>query len=617
MDSDSARPVSPGIVAAVAGLSIAHPNTHVGDPQRNLSISILTMPAKILLRIFSMLVPPSIALQYYEAPSTTRFTGKRQCPCSSAHKDIISVSQVCSLLRATVLGHPPFWSPIWITNHLNSEQIALNFMQRALDNPLEIIIIDSTQHMWEYGCPRITKIQQNQHSEHESTDSEFQVSSSYLHNPMQNFWSLHKATGKFIKILHIASPISSDADEFFKQPMPFLESFALDRPLSSQMWNHDEGYNLPTPIFGGITPQLQKLMFQKVKFSWDDPIFKNLSYLSVSCVAVRDSEVSLKRLLEILSRCPDLVTFGLAVRVESPQSSLSLLPVISLPYLRNLILTQLENAVQCKTILSCLQTQVLQMLDIFHFDMPAQDIRQIIPIQFKSEDLELQKIYINWDLSTIEVQSQMASNKITSVHLRTKDNLHCKRNMCSFRYQCCNFPWDIDRTSALSKLLAPVLRQICSPEAKIIKIENNHPPMLEACHFPFTELFRHCHKMETLIIDGMFDEQCHQLKVSLHAEVQAAEDQDTVALPSLQELSLSNVDLGIGLNGIYSFLLHRHIRGCPLKVVSLIECNNIQSDILEKAVTNLEVMNYDEELDSELPASWHHFFGVFPDPEAY
>lgn len=335
--------------------------------------SIMSLPYDILAMVFRYFVPPSLGIQesidaeYWDS----NWKYDLDCPCSTDHADLIFISHVCRLWRRVVLGSPSFWNPLWITDHDYALGRAQEFYQRARNVPLEIGVVDR------FG--EIVRIHERRVTKHTRPAGP-------LYHPMVSLLNLNPTIGQFTKVLRIASAVPPVAEEFFKSPMPILESLILESicdPTSSV-------YQLPNPLFGGVTPNLRKVSLKFVDFSWDDVLFKNLVFLRIQHDGDRIEgtpslpKITIRRLFQIISDCPGLVTLDIAfIGSLGDQASFTPVSQIPLPNLRHLVLSGLENLPTCSALLRALQMPCLQRLHVSHFGFPTSHIDDLLPTDFR------------------------------------------------------------------------------------------------------------------------------------------------------------------------------------------------------------------------------------------
>ncbi len=185
-------------------------------------------------------------------------------------------------------------------------------------------------------------------------------------------------------------------------PMPILESLVLESLYDTA----GSVYRLPDPLFGGDTPNLRKVSWKSVDFSWEDPLFKNLTFLRMN-TPLASTTLQMRRFFQIMSNCPELVTLDLAF--VGPVVPANFMPEarVSLPHLRHLVLTGMENAASCHYVLSGLRVPCLQRLHLNHFGFPASHIDMLLPADFSFNPIiartQVVDISLDWGESMIEV----------------------------------------------------------------------------------------------------------------------------------------------------------------------------------------------------------------------
>ncbi len=176
---------------------------------------VVSLPCEILTVVFGYFVPPTLGIhEIIEAECwVSKFKYGIDCPCSTDHADLISISQVCRSWRKAALGFPSFWNPIWVTDHDNALGRAPEFFLRARHAPLEVAVVDGTR---------------NPDSAVRFHDRKHTLPIGPTYHPMVSLLNLHHQIGSFLKVLRITSSIPLVAEGFFKMPMPNLESLVLE-----------------------------------------------------------------------------------------------------------------------------------------------------------------------------------------------------------------------------------------------------------------------------------------------------------------------------------------------------------------------------------------------------
>lgn len=579
--------------------------TYQNDP----ACTIFTLPMEVLTLIFEKLAPPSIGINdvfcadaenNLQHAQNIKYVSK-QCihPCTTAHTDLIRLSQVCYHWRTILLNHPLFWRPIWITNHKHSSHRALQLMQRAHNIPLEVIVIESTRHVPVKGYT-------GSHADiFPESKQRYDDVSSFCpgsENPMLAFWKIYSSVGKFIKILHISSPIPRVADGFFKEPMPFLESVALDnlhRPGQELYW-------LPKPLFSAVIPKLKRLLLKSVRFSWHDHCFTNLTFIHISLQDNLESDqwitgstntgnslLSLNRLLQILSNCPELVTLDLhGVRLFG--DILTILPVL-LPNLQHLNLNGIFNPEQCLSILSCIETPILQTLKISHpFNTPH---------SFDKDDLPPERCFNLFSASAMQVNYRIScqwcslpdlnftvANKLGNSCLVAppSDYSDALDKICKFKYSVteCNEYHE----SAFKLFFLSFLDQFCSPSTKSLTLYTTF-----FTNFPFNEFFAHFVDLEELCLSACLGGRSQPFFQFLQGITENANhsDQNILALPSLRIIVFYKIDFANDMEKVLDFLDLRKLQGHPLDEVKAVQCINtppVYFDAMRQFVQHVNVI---------------------------
>ena len=102
-------------------------------------------------------------------------------------------------------------------------------------------------------------------------------------------------------------------------------------------YGHSVTYEIPFPLFGGQTQQLLHVHFSYYAPQWDDPLYRNLTYLRLETLI---SQPSVSRILDILKGCPNLAHLFLRSVLAARSDNEQPLPSITLPFLRHLSLVQ-------------------------------------------------------------------------------------------------------------------------------------------------------------------------------------------------------------------------------------------------------------------------------------
>lgn len=123
-----------------------------------------------------------------------------------------------------------------------------------------------------------------------------------------------------------------------------LEILGCMAPRLRSLWLADvvhygssDTYGIPFPLFGGQTQQLLHVHFSYFAPQWDDPLYRNLTYLRLEELI---SQPSISRILDILRGCPNLEHLFLRSVLSARSDNEHSLPSIALPFLRHLSLVK-------------------------------------------------------------------------------------------------------------------------------------------------------------------------------------------------------------------------------------------------------------------------------------
>ncbi len=363
------------------------------------------------------------------------------------------------------------------------------------------------------------------------------------------------------------------------------------------------------PLFGGVTPKLRRLSFLSVGFSWDDPLFKNLTYLRLSRerspwqlrigAGIYDRIVFQERFFQILLDCPELVT--LQLNNVGPRKGTSSHQYIPVPKLRHLTLLGLTDALHCRYILSCLRSPVLQRLEISHSGKREHDIYEVLPIGFALHPLisnvEAIDFTVDWDEGTIEADfivgdlDNIGEEEEISVFKTMGTMGDIVDVVGKFKYR--GLAYDEDDTAHIS-LFTTFLRQFCPSKASSLGICDLDSSFL---HFPFSEFFGHFNAVQELVVDEGLGVDGHLVCKFLASAARDAEHRNAVALPSLRVLTFYYINFNKGFKRLCSFLEHRKRRQLPMEEVEFRNCNNFtseMSDIVGQLVRDVIAVEDDE-----------------------
>ncbi len=212
-------------------------------------------------------------------------------------------------------------------------------------------------------------------------------------HPLLNFTNHFPQAFQRVKTLRIRSrfPPTQDFTACFDKAAPILESFALYVPSYGTTHYTFTPLQLPSPLFGGCTPNLRKLSLDGAEVPWTSPIFKNLTFLRISkdTDTPERNRVDLDMLVKIIRGCPDLVSLELEFagpvwpagyrNATGAGAFVSLGPKVEVRSLRNLLLHGMTEMALVKAFCSSLQTAKLQSLRVGHFGLSISDIDEFLP----------------------------------------------------------------------------------------------------------------------------------------------------------------------------------------------------------------------------------------------
>jgi len=550
----------------------------------------VSLPYEILAVVFGCFVAPTLGIhEILDAELwESDFKYGIDCPCSADHADLVAISQVCRPWRKIVLGIPSFWNPIWVTDHDYALGRAPEFFRRAChwQVPLEVAVVDDTR---------------NPDSAERFHDREHTSSIGLTYHPMVSLLNLHHQIGSFMNVLRITSSIPLVAEGFFKMPMPILESLVLESLYDTA----GSVYRLPDPLFGGDTPNLRKVSLKSVDFSWDDPLFKNLTLLriwddsdrrvgTIPNTPLVPTTLRMQRFFQIMTDCPELVTLDLAF--VGPVIPANFMPNarVSLPHLRHLVLTGMENAASCHCVLSGLRVPCLQRLHLNHFGFPEPHIDMLLPADFSFNPIiartQTIDISLDWGESMVEVNYLPSEdvgepwedlNEVFSTTAPRGGRMVVETDaICKFRYE--TFEYEDPEFTAL---YLSFIQRFCSPQTQELvlcdlgRFGSDLP-------FDSQALFAHFSSVQRLVVQngtkatGASFRSVMALLKSFSKDAEMSGDK-VVALPSLKIVSFVDVDISEGFCDFCVFLRHRKGRSEPLEEVEIIGAKNIRPNMLD------------------------------------
>lgn len=541
---------------------------------------IASVPYDILAMVFGHFVPPSLGIhETIDAEAWDCATSYGvDCPCSTDHADIVVISQVCRQWRKIALDFPSFWNPIWITDHDYALSRAPEFLRRSYHAPLEVAVVDRIR---DENVDFPLRVHEQQHPS---------IVGPSL-NPLVSLMNLHGNIGSFIKVLHITSTIPPTAEEFFKTPMPLLESLYLD-PL------YDTAgfvYRLPEPFFGDHTPNLRKVSLKSVDFSWNSPLFKNLTFLRIWDAVERLGStanriesfplVTLNRLFQIMSDCPNLVTLDLAYVGPEIQENFTVGSRVTLPHLRHLILSGMKSVSVCSSVLSGLKTPNLQRLQVQHFGISASHIDVLLPADFSFNPIiantQTLDVSLLWGESMLEVDYMPDENlrgpQVFETCAPRSEKMEIDIDVvCKFRYESFDC-----YTPIFTGFYLSFIQRFSSPQIPTLVLCDLGRSKFDL-PFDSRALLNHFSSVQYLEIhngsraagrgaEGVLD--------YLRMRSEVADDEE-VALPSLRTIALVLFDFTQGFDNLRSFLHHRKERSVPLETLEIEAAKNLLPDIL-------------------------------------
>lgn len=541
----------------------------------------MSLPSDILIMVFAFLVPASLDIhEIWEADSWEHgFKYDTDCPCSTDHADLVAVSQVCRLWRDITVGCPSFWNPIWITDHDNTLGRAPEFLDRVRDMPLEVAVVDRVRspyfperiHLHKHECPV-----------------------GPLFHPMVSFLNFQHShdIASFIKVLRITTSIPPTSEGFFDLPLPLLETLMLEY---LDVWM-DYPYHLPVPLFGGQTPNLRKMSLKQAKFSWDDTLLKNLTFLRLwgcderwSATPSNNPKATAERFFRVMSDCPNLVTLDLAFVGPLIQENFSPASRVTLPHLRHLILSGMVDFTTCHALLSGLQLPGLQRLHVSHLGFAPTHVDMLLPVEFSFNPIisrtVLMDASLHWSTSMFEVnfvpdqatlEACEGSSFCTNVPRggnRVMDELDV---ICKFHYEAFD-----GGVPAFAMFYVSFLRRFCSPQTPELSLcdlgNTSHDEPFDA-----EALFAHFKAVRWLEVRNGVQATGATLCSVLAFLKTASESADSsndetvaLALPSLSKISLYDVDLSSGIDDLCVFLRHRKGRQVQLEELEFIRAKNV------------------------------------------
>jgi len=267
----------------------------------------------------------------------------------------------------------------------------------------------------------------------------------------------------------------------------------------------------------------------------------------------------------------DLAFIGPVVQVNTPKSP------VSLPHLRHLVLTGMESAFACHSVLSGLRVPNVQRLHIIHFGVSPPHIDMLLPADFSFNPIiattQIVDVSLHCGVSKIEVNYIPAKDVGKSWHgvagtfvtrVPRVDDMEDNINAaCKFRYDSFEFG-----VPGFTGFYVSFLRRFCSPRTQELVLCD---PGEEVQDLPFDTraIFAHFNSVQRLEVhNGARATSIPNVLQFLRSRLESVErsDDELVMLPSLRKISLHDFDLSEGFDDLCVFLRHRKGRLVPVEV---------------------------------------------------
>ncbi|KLO15765.1 hypothetical protein SCHPADRAFT_248752 [Schizopora paradoxa] len=330
--------------------------------QHNIRQPVSSCPSEILESIFQHLVPPSPSDKDDWIAQDLR--GFKQF----SSDDLIACSQVCSLWRSLIIHLPSLWDKIWISDEFGSSSKLEMIDQRSRERPLEVAI-------FERRIPRFGRVIRR-----------LRPMVGPILSPVVKFSLALSGSMSRIQTLRISShiPWKHSCTHFLTFPAPQLEYFSMRATTEDGNGN---SVHIPLTLFAHYTPALKHLILEgQLDFTWNCPIFRNLTTLKIQPLLVRPPEYGIRRLLRLARECPNLVALSLSQDAfrDALDGIEDVSPVVRayMPSLDRLELEDFDNAQSCRRFLSFIHAPALTFLEISHRGPCVDVIGSLLPRSF-------------------------------------------------------------------------------------------------------------------------------------------------------------------------------------------------------------------------------------------